>query len=120
LLDAVGLAPFADVAAASLAYGDRRRLEVARALASRPRLLLLDEPAAGMSQAEAGRLIELIRTLPARGHAVLLVEHNMRVVMAACDRIGVLDFGQLIAEGSPEAIRGDGRVIEAYLGRDAD
>jgi ABC-type branched-subunit amino acid transport system ATPase component len=120
LLDAVGLAPLADVPAAALAYGDRRRLEVARALASRPRLLLLDEPAAGMSQAEAGRLIDLIRTLPAQGHAVLLVEHNMRVVMAACHRIGVLDFGQLIAEGSPEAIRGDSRVIEAYLGRDVD
>jgi branched-chain amino acid transport system ATP-binding protein len=120
LLETLGLGAYAGAPAGALSYGDRRRLEIARALAPRPRLLLLDEPAAGMTHAEAGRLVELIRRLPAQGQAVVLVEHNMRVVMEACDRIGVLDFGQLIAEGSPASIREDPRVVEAYLGRDED
>ncbi|MDQ3700767.1 MAG: ABC transporter ATP-binding protein [Chloroflexota bacterium] len=120
LLEQLGLGSVAETPAGSLSYGDRRRLEIARALAAAPRLLLLDEPAAGMSHAEAERLVELIRHLPERGHSVLLVEHNMRVVMGACHRIGVLSFGQLIATGEPAAIRADARVVEAYLGRDED
>jgi ABC-type branched-subunit amino acid transport system ATPase component len=126
LLAALGLevytppGPGSQVPAGALSYGDRRRLEIARALASAPRLLLLDEPAAGMTHAETGRLVDLIRRLPREGHTVLLVEHNMRVVMEACDRIGVLDFGRLISEGTPAAVRDDPRVVEAYLGRDED
>jgi branched-chain amino acid transport system ATP-binding protein len=120
LLEALGLGAYAGAPAGALSYGDRRRLEIARALAPRPRLLFLDEPAAGMTHAEAGRLVELIRRLPGQGQAVLLVEHNMRVVMEACDRIGVLDFGQLIAEGPPASIQDNPRVVEAYLGRDED
>src|SRR5262245_15494554 len=117
LLEALGLqnytppGPGAQVPAGALSYGDRRRLEIARALASAPRLLLLDEPAAGMTHAETGHLVDLIRRLPREGHTVLLVEHNMRVVMEACDRIGVLDFGRLIAEGSPATVRDDPRVV---------
>ena len=118
LLDELGLRQSAGVPAGALPYGDRRRLEIARALASRPRLLLLDEPAAGMGRAEVDRLIALIRGLPARGHAVLLIEHNMRAVMTACDRIAVLNFGRLIAAGTPAAIRANPLVIEAYLGQE--
>jgi ABC-type branched-subunit amino acid transport system ATPase component len=120
LLDDVGLGAAAGVPAGALAYGDRRRLEIARALAGDPRLLLLDEPAAGMGHGEVQRLMELIRSLPARGQTVLLVEHNMHVVMGVCRRIGVLNFGRLIALGAPSAIRADPAVIEAYLGRDDD
>ena len=116
LLAEVGLSGKEDAPAAALAYGDQRRLEIARALASRPRLLLLDEPAAGMPTSETARLMDLIRDLPRRGVAVLLVEHNMDVVMNVCERVAVLNFGRKIADDSPSVIRADPAVIEAYLG----
>lgn len=104
----------------ALAFGEQKRLEIARALAGRPRVLLLDEPAAGLGRAEIEALMELIGRIRDRGTTVCLIEHNMRLVMGLCDRITVLDFGRRIAQGPPEAVRRDGRVIEAYLGRAAD
>ncbi|MBI3928371.1 MAG: ABC transporter ATP-binding protein [Armatimonadetes bacterium] len=104
----------------NLAYGEQRRLEIARAMATRPRLLLLDEPAAGMNAIESSELMALIRFVRDRfGITVLLIEHDMKVVMGVCERILVLDYGQTIAAGSPEAIRADSRVIEAYLGKES-
>ena len=117
LLRFVDLESAAGAAARSLPYGDQRRVEIARALASEPRLLLLDEPAAGMNPAEGADLMRLIRAIRDRGVTVLLIEHHMHVVMGISDRVVVLDHGQKIAEGSPEAIRRDPRVIEAYFGR---
>lgn len=104
----------------NLPYGDQKRVEIARALAAEPRLLLLDEPAAGMSTGEASELMALIRRFRAEGLTVLLLEHHLRVVMEVSDRVPVLDHGELIAVGGPESVRRDPAVIAAYLGgRDA-
>jgi len=118
LLTLVGLRDYADAPAASLAYGDQRRLEIARALAAQPDLLLLDEPAAGMNETETARLTVLLRELLARGVTILLVEHHMSLVMDVCSQLTVLNFGQKMAEGAPEQISNDPLVIDAYLGRE--
>ncbi|MBR9981822.1 MAG: ABC transporter ATP-binding protein [Desulfatitalea sp.] len=115
----VGLARHALADSGSLAYGDQRRLEIARALATEPRLLLLDEPAAGMNPRETRKLVDLIHAILASGVTVVLIEHDMKLVMSICQRLVVLDHGTHIAEGPPAEIRENPRVIEAYLGRGA-
>lgn len=118
-LDFMGVARFADVVAQNLAYGIQRRLEIARALASQPSILLLDEPAAGMNPAESLELMNDIARISDLGINVLLVEHDMKVVMGVCRRIVCIDHGEKIAEGKPEEIRKNAKVIEAYLGQPA-
>jgi branched-chain amino acid transport system ATP-binding protein len=119
LLGMTGLSRFRDDAATDLPMGAQKLLEVARALMARPRLLLLDEPAAGLNDSETGELASLLRAVRDSGVTVMVVEHNMSLVMGAADLVTVLDAGYLVASGSPQEIRRNARVIEAYVGAEA-
>jgi branched-chain amino acid transport system ATP-binding protein len=120
LLDRFGMTRYAEFDAGTLSYGDQRRVEMMRALASKPKLLLLDEPVAGMNDVEAYKLGEIFSQLASEGMGVLLIEHNIRFVSRQCRHIYVLDTGRLIAEGTPESVVNDPTVIKAYLGDDVD
>jgi branched-chain amino acid transport system ATP-binding protein len=120
ILSDLDLTDSADTPADTLSYGQQRRLEIARALATEPRLLLLDEPSAGMNTRETEELMDMIMKIRSRGITVLLIEHDMNLVMGICEKIVVLDYGRKIAEGTPVEIRNNEEVIEAYLGREQD
>ena len=116
LLEYVGIRRYADYQSRTLAYGDQRRLEIARALATEPKLLALDEPAAGMNATETGSLKDLLEDIRRDGTTILLIEHDMKLVMNVCDRVLVLDYGKKIGDGTPDEVRASKAVIDAYLG----
>jgi branched-chain amino acid transport system ATP-binding protein len=120
LLSWVKLDHKAHLLADSLSYGEQRKLELARALATEPKLLLLDEPVAGMNSSEKTELMVEIVNIQKRGYSIFMIEHDMRFVMGLCERIAVLNFGRIIAEGTPDQIRNNPEVIEAYLGQEED